>query len=296
MVAPAADDLAERLHDGVDAVLVTPGDSRQLAEALDGACSGTRPGAGGWATPRGPWPPSAGRGTVRPSVLAPSQALDSAAPDASVGPIRAGRGGDARGSLPQDPHAFMAVTQPYREPTVYESTATGMPPLRPYLAELWGRRRLIWHLARTDLKAEHYDSAIGQLWVVLDPLLLAAVYFLLRTVVKPAGGAGARKELIAHIVWAVFFFTFVSNALMGGARSITTGRGLVLNASFPRAVLPLVAIVKSVFDFLPTVFVYFAFHLVLGQPFGKSLLAYLPVIIVILVGDVAQARRCCSRP
>ena len=65
-----------------------------------------------------------------------------------------------------------------RSATVYEPTATGLPPLRPYLADLVARRRLIWHLARTDLKAEHYDTAIGQLWVVLDPLLTAAVYFL----------------------------------------------------------------------------------------------------------------------
>ena len=72
----------------------------------------------------------------------------------------------------------MAATQPYRTPTVYESTASGLPELRPYFAELRSRRRFIWHLARTDLKAEHYDSAIGQLWVILDPLLLAAVYFL----------------------------------------------------------------------------------------------------------------------
>ena len=38
---------------------------------------------------------------------------------------------------------------------------------------------------------------------------------------------------------------------------------------------------KSLFDFLPTMFVYFVFHFVLGQPFGLSLVA-LPVIIVIL--------------
>ena len=89
----------------------------------------------------------------------------------------------------------MAVTQPYREPTVYESTATGLPQLRPYLVDLWGRRRFIWHLARTDLKGEHYDSAIGQVWVILDPLLMAAVYFLLRTVVRPAGtGAGRNLD------------------------------------------------------------------------------------------------------
>ena len=176
----------------------------------------------------------------------------------------------------------MAVTQPYRTPTVYESTASGMPALRPYLIDLWGRRRFIWHLARTDLKGEHYDSAIGQLWVILDPLLMAAVYFLLRTVVRPAGTGAARGAIIAHLVWAVFFFTFVSNSLTAGARSVLSGRSLIMNAAFPRAVLPLVAIVKAVFDFLPTLLVYFVFHAVLGQPFGLSLLM-LPVIVVILI-------------
>jgi len=175
----------------------------------------------------------------------------------------------------------MAVTQPYRQPTVYESTATGMPQLRPYLIELWDRRRFIWHLARTDLKGEHYDSAIGQIWVVLDPLLMAAVYFLLRTVVRPAGTGAARNLIIAHLVWSVFFFTFVQNSLQGGARSVLGGRNLILNASFPRAVLPIVSIVKAVFDFLPTMLVYFAFHALLGQPFGLALVT-LPVVIVIL--------------
>jgi teichoic acid transport system permease protein len=175
----------------------------------------------------------------------------------------------------------MAVTQPYRPPTVYESTATGLPQLRPYLTDLWERRRFIWHLARTDLKGEHYDSAIGQVWVVLDPLLMAGVYFLLRTVVKPAGSGAERDAIIAHLVWAVFFFTFVSNAMQTGARSLTGGRNLIMNASFPRAVLPLVSIVKAVFDFMPTMLVYFAFHAVLRQPFGLSLLM-LPVIIALL--------------
>jgi ABC-type polysaccharide/polyol phosphate export permease len=175
----------------------------------------------------------------------------------------------------------MAVTQPYRQATVYESTATGLPQLRPYLVDLWGRRRLIWHLARTDLKGEHYDSAIGQVWVILDPLLMAGVYFLLRTVVRPAGSGDQRNLIIAHLVWSIFVFTFVQKSLQGGARSVLGGRNLIMNASFPRAVLPLVAIVKAVFDFLPTILIYFAFHAVLGQPFGLALLT-LPIVITIL--------------
>ena len=175
----------------------------------------------------------------------------------------------------------MAATQSYRAPTVYESTASGLPALRPYFTELRARRRFIWHLARTDLKAEHYDSAIGQLWVILDPLLLAAVYYLLRVVVKPVGTGGNRNAIIAHLLWGVFVFTFVSNTMMAGARSLLNGRQLILNASFPRAALPIVSVIKGIFDFVPTLFVYFVFAFILGQPFAKSLV-FLPLIVVLL--------------
>jgi teichoic acid transport system permease protein len=173
------------------------------------------------------------------------------------------------------------ASEALRTPNVYEPTVTGLPEMKPYVADLWEKRRLIWHLARTDLKAEHYDTALGQAWVVLDPLLLAAVYFLLRSVVRPAASAADRNAVIAHLIWAVFFFTYVQHALMDGSRSIIRGRNLLLNASFPRAALPLVSIVRSIFDFIPTLIVYFVFQAVLGQPFGRSLIT-LPVVIVLL--------------
>jgi teichoic acid transport system permease protein len=175
----------------------------------------------------------------------------------------------------------MATAQPPRTPLVYEPTETGLPLLRPYLRDLWARRNFMWHLARTDLKAEHYDTALGQLWIVLDPLLMAAVYYLLRTVVRPAGSSGVgRNALIAHVLWGVFFFTFTSNCLTAGARSVMVGKGLVLNASFPRALLPLVAIIKASVDFVPTFVVYLAFHAWLGQPFTVALLV-VPILFAL---------------
>ena len=165
-----------------------------------------------------------------------------------------------------------------RTPTIYEPTATGLPPLRPYLNELVERRRFIWHLARTDLKAEHYDTAIGQLWVILDPLLMAAVYFFFRSVIRPAASTADRNAILSHLFWAVFFFTYTNNSLSTGARSVLQGRVLILNSAFPRAVLPLVAVVKSALDFMPTLFVYLVLHAILGQPFGASLI-FLPLIV-----------------
>src|SRR5262249_8636311 len=163
--------------------------------------------------------------------------------------------------------------------TVYEPTVTGLPPIGPYIRSIWERRQFVWNLARTDLKAEHYDSFIGQAWILLDPLLQAAVYYLLRIVVRPVSGAN-RQALIAHLIWAVFFFTFTAKCMQTGAKSVVGGKQLILNASFPRAILPLVAIIEGTLDFLPTVGIYLIFQALLGQPFGLGL-AFLPLLIAL---------------
>jgi teichoic acid transport system permease protein len=167
-----------------------------------------------------------------------------------------------------------------RRPTVYEPTASGLPALRAYLRDLWERRPLIWHLARTDLKAQNYETTLGQAWVVLDPLLMAAVYYLFRSVVSTESTASARNEILSHLIWGVFVFYYTSNCVLGGARSLTSGRALILNSSFPRAALPLYEIVKSAMNFLPTLAVYLVLHAVLGRPFGFGLVA-LPVMVAI---------------
>jgi len=169
----------------------------------------------------------------------------------------------------------------HRETVVYEPTVTGLPPLRPYAHDLWRRRPFMWHMARTGLKAQHYDTVIGQIWILLDPLLLAMVYYLLRAVVRPAGSALERNYLIAHLITGVLFFQYTSHSLTDGARSIIGNQQMILNTAFPRAIFPIVAVVEAFLDFAPTLIILMLVHAVLGQPFGASLLA-LPIVLVLL--------------
>jgi len=62
---------------------------------------------------------------------------------------------------------------------VYEPHRVGLPPMIPYVQELWRRREFAVELSRTNLRAQHFDTAFGQLWLILNPLLLGFVYFLL---------------------------------------------------------------------------------------------------------------------
>jgi len=181
----------------------------------------------------------------------------------------------------------MTVTPIARPATnVHEPVRTAIPPLGPYARELWRRRPLIWHLARTQLKGENYDSVLGQAWIILDPLLMAGVYLLVRSILRPLGDGEETADLVAHLIVSVFLFQFTARTLNGGARSISGSRGLILNTSFPRSVFPVVHVLKGIFDLVPMLIVYAGIHLLLGQPIGASLV-FLPLILVLQVVFVA---------
>ena len=70
------------------------------------------------------------------------------------------------------------------ETHVYEPHRVGLPLIRPYVRELWRRREFAFELSRTKLQAQHFDTVFGQFWLVLNPLLLALVYFVLVDILR----------------------------------------------------------------------------------------------------------------
>jgi teichoic acid transport system permease protein len=163
---------------------------------------------------------------------------------------------------------------------VYEPHPIGLPPMRPYLGELWRRREFGIELARTELRSQHFNTALGQLWLILNPLLLGLVYFALVEII----GRGHRgMPFLAHLLLALFAFRLVSNSVSGGARSVVTGGRLILNVAFPRTLLPLSAVLTSFMIFLPTLIVYALVHGAAGLPVTPQLLWAIPIVGMLVV-------------
>jgi len=136
---------------------------------------------------------------------------------------------------------------------VYEPHKAGLPKLRPYFRDLFGRLQFAAEFSKSGIKAAHSQTVFGQLWLVLNPLLLAVVYYILVAILQQRpGGIG----FLAHIVAGLFVFTFISASLATGAGSVTGGGRLILNMSFPRLLMPMAAVRTAFFRFLPTVPVY----------------------------------------
>jgi teichoic acid transport system permease protein len=163
---------------------------------------------------------------------------------------------------------------------VFEPHRIGLPPLRPYLRDLWERRQFAYELARTNLRSQHFNTALGQLWLVVNPLLLALVYFLLVEIIV----AGARgPEFLAHLMLGLFAFRFMSGSLKQGARSIVGGGRLILNTAFPRILLPLASVLTGFIRFLPTLLVYAVMHGIAELPVGPHLLWVLPIFVELVL-------------
>ena len=163
---------------------------------------------------------------------------------------------------------------------VYEPHLVGLPPLRPYLREAWRRRGFAFELSRTKLRAQHYNTAFGQLWLVLNPLLLALVYFILVDIIR--GGSNA-PGFFAHLVAGIFAYHLVSDAVRQGTKSVVTGGRLILNSAFPRVLLPMSSVISAVKRFLPCVLLYIPVHAASGLPVSANLLWVLPLLFLLIV-------------
>jgi teichoic acid transport system permease protein len=160
---------------------------------------------------------------------------------------------------------------------VYEPHKVGLPPLGSYLRELWRRREFAVELSRTKLRAQHFNTVFGQLWLVINPLLLACVYFILVDILR-AGDRGA--DFFAHLMACIFAYYFVSGAIRDAARSVVSGGKLVLNTAFPRMLLPLSSVYTAFMRFLPTFAIYIPVHIAMGLPVTVQLLWIFPIFLL----------------
>ncbi len=117
------------------------------------------------------------------------------------------------------------------------------------------------------------------MWLVLNPLLLSAVYYLLIVIIQ--GTSDSTRYV--HLTSTLFLFYLLSNSLTGGVKSITAGQRLILNTAFPRIMLPISAVVIALFKFFPTLVVFVVIRIVVGLPFAWEMLWAIPILAIAIL-------------
>jgi ABC-type polysaccharide/polyol phosphate export permease len=133
-------------------------------------------------------------------------------------------------------------------------------------------RELVRYLVSATLRKENANTVLGSIWWLLDPLLLMMAFWLLVSVIFDRGG----HAYPVFILSALLSWKFLSSSC-GNAMGLTVGKARAMRqVRFPRAVLPLSAVLAGV--------VHFGFGIVVlvaaAAAFGVYPHPTLPLIVV----------------
>jgi teichoic acid transport system permease protein len=117
--------------------------------------------------------------------------------------------------------------------------------LREYLRELWQWRNFMITVPMNELRAQNQNTLLGQIWHLLNPLMLALIYYVLFGMILGISRGGV-PNYSAFLIVGVIVFNYTRTALRSGASTIVTNRKLVQSVNFPRAVLPLSTMIEGV--------------------------------------------------
>src|SRR5262244_2684720 len=115
------------------------------------------------------------------------------------------------------------------------------------LREVWAYRELLYFFVWRDVKIRYKQTAIGVLWVILQPLLTMAVFTLFfgRLAKLPSEGLPYPVFYFAALVpWMYFNY-----ALQMATNVVVENQRMITKVYFPRLVLPLSSVLSGLVDF-----------------------------------------------
>jgi len=164
-----------------------------------------------------------------------------------------------------------------------KSTVRIEPPrgwLQMRLGEVWAYRELLYFLVWRDVKIRYKQTAIGVLWVILQPLLTMLVFTLFfgKLAKLPSQGLPYPVFYFAAVVPWMYF----SAALLASTNVVVENQRLITKVYFPRLILPISAVLSGLVDFAIGFVALVIFTLAYGLRPGMVALL-LPLLLLLAV-------------
>ncbi len=148
------------------------------------------------------------------------------------------------------------------------------------LREIWDYRELLYFFVWRDVKVRYKQTAIGILWVVLQPLLtmLVATLFFGRLAKLPSQGLPYSVFCFAGLVpW-----TYFSTSLLNVTNVVVENQRVITKVYFPRLILPVSAALSGLVDFSIGFLVLFVYTLVFGIHPTFTIL-FVPLLLLLAI-------------
>ena len=146
------------------------------------------------------------------------------------------------------------------------------------LRAVWEYRELLFFLVWRDVKVRYKQTALGVLWVILQPLVSMAIFTVLFGVLLKVPSGDAPYPVFAFA--GLLPWNYFSQSLSRASTSLVNSSHLITKIYFPRLVIPLSGVFSSLVDFAISFAVLLILMLLYGvTPTARMLL--LPVLLLL---------------
>jgi len=167
-----------------------------------------------------------------------------------------------------------------RRPFAVEAPRQGVRGSAERLREVLESRELLIFLAWRDLTVRYKQSAIGVLWAVVQPLLLAGAFTLFFG--NLAGLAHGNTSYALATFVALLPWQLVASGVFTASESVVRGQDLVKRVYFPRILIPLAPMAVALVDFCAALAVALIWLVVAGPSFTLAIV-WLPAFLLLAV-------------
>lgn len=157
------------------------------------------------------------------------------------------------------------------------------PTLVNYVRQLLQRRRFIVADGRAGAYKASRDYRLGKVWVIVNPLLDAALYGVIFGVILQT--TRGIDNFIGFLILGVTFIGFLTGMLNAGNGLIRASRGMIASFSFPRAALVFSQSVKCTIDYIPPAIIAILIAILaqIDKPVSGTLPLIIPVFLLIII-------------
>ena len=146
------------------------------------------------------------------------------------------------------------------------------------LKEIWEYRELLYNFVTRDIKIRYKQTAVGFLWVLIQPLFMMAIFTLLFGMFVKIPSDGIPYPLFtlsALIPWILF-----SEGLTRSTTSMISNANIITKVYFPRIIIPISGILSPIVDFIITGSILIVMILYYGVTLTSNII-FLPIFILL---------------
>lgn len=140
---------------------------------------------------------------------------------------------------------------------------SGSTSLRTYFVQMWRMRGFLRAMSGEEVRGQFGDSVLGSFWLLINPLIMSAIYLLVFGVLF--GARGDFENYIGFLIVGLLTFTYSRRAVTAASKCLRQNVNLIQSVRFPRAVIPLSVVVTSLITHGPAIVVMLLVVLLTGE-------------------------------